>query len=796
MTTILRNIFCICLCLTIYIPASATNDPSSKGTKNLAETFLDSNIGRLLDNVDHDKFESGLKDLIKSPTDSILIKKTFSLYTAINSSDYSFDSTLKEQAYELADFYEQQKQSGAKLSEYVRTFVPFSLDLSYYDFSDYTPARIYLKEAIGASVKDSYIWLGANLYLYYIAVHYGENTDIDIENILKKIISIPNGPLSSKIFTKIQLADFYYENNKYDNALEVYEELVNDLYNYNGLEYYAINNFLDIYITSLLKYNETKDLRYLNKAHNYESYMLELYEKQEKNLAIDFRIASNYLLENFFTADPDNASDIDDLVNATDNFSKYFHLYCHDKLPTLTTTERAAFYKTHIAPVIAYMPEILQLTQSLPVNLMVYQLLLDNRGLQLKCIRTFSDIINTSGTSEIKEIYDKYMQQKSVLEKKRNSGCLTPEQNNQLGLNIRSFEQQLMDWLKDKGHDILGWMNTYVDHIQNKLGPDEIALETFTYDSDDGDKIYCGLALANDVIWPVLFNIIYESDFQTLESTPQILGKVVWADFFENNPWLRRIYFVPCGRMVNFPIELCTDSLDASRDIEIVRLSSTREILDSDKKIPKKLHAFGVSEYNDDIFPDLSGARNEVKDVASLFPKNNRTIRIDGEATEIEFKNLSGSGAQLLHVAAHGYYNNPGNRAENALANCGLVLSEYANDDVDNEDGLLSGEEISTMNLGNVDLVTLSSCNSGNAVATEEGAYGLQRAFKLAGVKSILMSLREVKDDGPTKIFMHNFYRSYLSDGDKYKAYRKAVRAVRKRFSGIADWGAFVLIDP
>ncbi|MDO5395276.1 MAG: CHAT domain-containing protein [Bacteroidales bacterium] len=512
---------------------------------------------------------------------------------------------------------------------------------------------------------------------------------------------------------------------------------------------------------------------------------------------IDFRIASISLMDNLFTIDPNNITNIDDLVNSVDNFCKYFHLFCRDILPTLTTTERATFYQGMIAPIIAdVMPHIIQIAESFRANHLMYQFLLDTRGLQLKCNRTFADIVKKYGTDKIKTAFDKYIHQKSVLKKAETSEHLTQEKYAEIKRDIDNLNRKLLDWQKDSGHDILGWMNTYVDHIQSKLEPDEIAIETFIYDLGDGNRWYCGLAATNDKTGPILFDIISESDFKALESTPQILGKKVWEDFFEYMPELRRIYFVPCGRMVNFPIELCTDSLYASKDVEIIRLSSTREILDSDKKIPQKIHAFGVTEYNDDIFPDLPGARKEVKDLASLFPKNSRTIRLDTEATESEFKKLSGTSAELIHVAAHGYYNNPGNRAENALANCGLVLSEYTNENVENEDGLLSGEEISTMNLANVDMVTLSSCNSGNAIATEEGAYGLQRAFKLAGVKSILMSLREVKDDGPTKIFMHNFYKSYKSDGDKYKAYRSAVKAVRKRYSGIADWGAFVLIDP
>ena len=85
------------------------------------------------------------------------------------------------------------------------------------------------------------------------------------------------------------------------------------------------------------------------------------------------------------------------------------------------------------------------------------------------------------------------------------------------------------------------------------------------------------------------------------------------------------------------------------------------------------------------------------------------------------------------------------------------------------DDGILTAKEICNLNLQTVNLVVLSACKSGLGEVSRDGVYGLQRAFKKTGVKSIVMSLWAI-DDSVTQDFMVYFYKGLASGLSKAKA--------------------------
>lgn len=217
-------------------------------------------------------------------------------------------------------------------------------------------------------------------------------------------------------------------------------------------------------------------------------------------------------------------------------------------------------------------------------------------------------------------------------------------------------------------------------------------------------------------------------------------------------------------------------------------------------------------------FDRLPGSRSEAEAIANLL-----AVRpwLGPEALEGVLKTKCCS-PQILHLATHGFFlpdqpHDPvsggsalvdepsaglgrlaGPLPENPMLRSGLALAgantwlKSGNLPEAAEDGLLTAEDVTGLNLLATELVVLSACETGlGEVHVGEGVFGLRRAFVLAGAKTLVMSLWKVPDE-QTRELMEDFYRRLLAGQGRAAALRASQLAMKIRYPDPYYWGAFI----
>jgi CHAT domain-containing protein len=114
---------------------------------------------------------------------------------------------------------------------------------------------------------------------------------------------------------------------------------------------------------------------------------------------------------------------------------------------------------------------------------------------------------------------------------------------------------------------------------------------------------------------------------------------------------------------------------------------------------------------------------------------------------------------RFLHIATHAFLLDHRCGSSNPLLNSGLV---FAGANPKHEAAIVTAEQIASLDLSGVEWAVLSACNTGNGELHDgEGVLGLERAFRVAGAQSVVMTLWPV-NDSLSRQFMRTLYDQRL----------------------------------
>lgn len=559
-----------------------------------------------------------------------------------------------------------------------------------------------------------------------------------------------------------------------------------------------------------------KNLDSLQKA---EECYLKVYNSAKSNYADKLLIANvtNYLAEIYY--------EMKDYQKAFTYFYDAYTVYeseLKNKFSFMTAAEKENYWK-FFSVVFDNLLAVALTVQNPEALTSAYNSLLISKGLLLASELQLTNLILNSGN---KALIDKFNALKDM---HRKISALTPSDKSgrdSLEKLARQYEAELVNSSSQYG-DIINYIKVDAGQVRDALGENDVAIEFFYT-----GKTFGALVLKKDFSSPELAVLNYVENYQEPYSTTSMYEDI-WKPLEKYFSPEGRIYFSPAGKLHTLAIEYAPVNKKEiiSDKYKFYRISSTRSIVQKHGE-PGEISAvlFGGVAYDTDIekmqsehqkYEEMSravkksagaelfsgspnavylqGTLKEVNNIKAFMDSSNvkSEIHTGTEATEECFKFLSGKKFTIIHIATHGFYLENSDLSDNSLLYSGLLMAGCNNtetpDDID--DGILTAQEISFMDLRNTDLVVLSACETGLGKVSSEGVFGLQRGFKKTGVNTIVMSLWPVNDYA-TQILMTGFYKNLSSGMTK----RDAFLASQKKLRGMKGvtpmhWAAFIMLD-
>lgn len=484
-----------------------------------------------------------------------------------------------------------------------------------------------------------------------------------------------------------------------------------------------------------------------------------------------------------------------------------------------------------------------------------YQLFLKSILLN-NTINTRREILNSKDTSLV-NTYNRWINVKQLLATSYRDLNSENKYKNDAGLEL--YADKLEGQLKNKTKLFSANTNITFKTLQNKLEAGEAAINIvrarINLEDSASALMYAAFLLKKNSPIPLFIKINkskeFENDYLTFydeaienKKEDKLSYNRFWKQIETQISGITKIYLSPDGiyNQIN-PYTLLNPVTNKYLidEVAITILPNLTYILNNSKSNPDKTaELFGFPDYEFDFsknktninpptslavnrfgfseLPPLPGTKTEIENISTSLKNNNWKVNFYTKelASEDQLKKINSP--KVLHIATHGFFlknmdNFEGDRSvlgfetqklkENPLLRSGIMMagaSVVARDTMNishEQDGIFTAYEASLLNLSNTDLVVLSACETGLGVSlNNQGVFGLQRAFYIAGAKNLIMSLWVVDDDA-TQLLMSEFYKEWSLNPSREnisKAFKKAQLEVRKKYPQPYYWGAFILL--
>lgn len=477
-----------------------------------------------------------------------------------------------------------------------------------------------------------------------------------------------------------------------------------------------------------------------------------------------------------------------------------------------------------------------------------YDALLFAKGLLLASEKSMASEVEALQDSSVTEDYGRMMalyQQMSVAEaggkEQEAAACFA---------RMNELDRKLVLHLGQRGRGI-PLNDVEGGRLLRSLKKGEAVVDFMDYVSQDGKHTYVAYLLAEGWAYPKLVPLATQQQLDSLllqaggrwerlyeAPVSEAFRRLVWDPVEAELEKTKTVYYVPSGALHQVALE----SLSADRGkllgnrYHFIRLTSAREVLSypehrrmkgleravlyggldydafAEAPSPACETAVGGSEEAARMqpFKPIVHSADEVKAIGQILSREHLQVHtyLGRRGTKASFVAMDGQSPDILQLATHGFCQPSGTAAPAGLSGyrdmmflTGLAMAggnaEWTGK-VGPEgfrDGLLRSADIALLDLDQVQLVVLSACVSGKGKVTPEGLYGLQRAFKKAGVQTQLLTLWPVSDVA-TRDFMTAFYQCLVKRRwDKRKAFYEAKEKIRRKYGDPVYWAGFIMVD-